>query len=230
MRDINRLFELPLGLNMLSGRFRMIDPFSAASLGLGVMGSLFGGAKARKAAKKAERENRFRTNAEKAWYDKEYNTNYLDTKAGQNLLRKAQDVQDRYIRKADGAAAVGGGTAASSAMAKEAANRVMGDTMANIGAQDTARKAQVSDRHLGNVQALSQERSAIANQKAASVTDAAQGMSNAMIAAAPGLASNENPGYNAIDVKSDAAKAAAGGSLVPKVDENALLLKKATGV
>ena len=37
-------------------------------------------------------------------------------------MRRAQEVQNEYIRKADGAAAVGGGTAASVAMAKEAAN------------------------------------------------------------------------------------------------------------
>ena len=117
----------------------------AASLALGIGSSLFGANKAKKAARRAQAENQYRTNAEKAWYDKNYNTDYLDTKAGQNLMRRAQEVQDEYIRKADGAAAVGGGTAASVAQAKESANKAMGNTIANIAAQDTSRKQHVAD-------------------------------------------------------------------------------------
>ena len=81
---------------------------TAAMLAGSVASSLFGANKAKKAARKAQKENTYRSNAEKAWFDKEYNTDYLDTKAGQNLMRRAQEVQNEYIRKADGAAAVGG--------------------------------------------------------------------------------------------------------------------------
>lgn len=152
----------------------------AASLALGIGSSLFGANKAKKAARRAQAENQYRTNAEKAWYDKNYNTDYLDTKAGQNLMRRAQEVQDEYIRKADGAAAVGGGTAASVAQAKESANKAMGDTIANIAAQDTSRKQHVEDAHLANTQQLSRERQQIEQQKAQATSDAAQNASNAM--------------------------------------------------
>lgn len=152
----------------------------AAALAGGVASSLFGANKAKKAARRAQAENTYRTNAEKAWYDKNYNTDYLDTKAGQNLMRRAKEVQDEYVRKADGAAAVGGGTAASVAMAKEAANKAMGDTIANVAAQDTARKQHVEDAHLQNTQQLSRERQQIEQQKAQSTSDAAQNASNAM--------------------------------------------------
>ena len=150
----------------------------AASLALGIGSSLFGANKAKKAARRAQAENQYRTNAEKAWYDKNYNTDYLDTKAGSNLMRRAQEVQDEYIRKADGAAAVGGGTAASVAQAKESANKAMGDTIANIAAQDTSRKQQVEDAHLQNTQQLSRERQQIEQQKAQNTSDAAQNASN----------------------------------------------------
>lgn len=152
----------------------------AASLALGIGSSLFGANKAKKAARRAQAENQYRTNAEKAWYDKNYNTDYLDTKAGQNLMRRAQEVQDEYIRKADGAAAVGGGTAASVAQAKESANKAMGDTIANIAAQDTSRKQHVEDAHLANTQQLSMERQQIEQQKAQNTSDAAQNASNAL--------------------------------------------------
>lgn len=152
----------------------------AASLAAGVASSLFGANKAKKAARRAQAENQYRTNAEKAWYDKNYNTDYLDTKAGSNLMRRAQEVQDEYIRKADGAAAVGGGTAASVAQAKESANKAMGDTIANIAAQDTSRKQHVEDAHLQNTQQLSRERQQIEQQKAQNTSDAAQNASNAL--------------------------------------------------
>ena len=152
----------------------------AASLALGIGSSLFGANKAKKAARRAQAENQYRTNAEKAWYDKNYNTDYLDTKAGQNLMRRAQEVQDEYIRKADGAAAVGGGTAASVAQAKESANKAMGGTIANIAAQDTSRKQHVEDAHLANTQQLSRERQQIEQQKAQATSDAAQNASNAL--------------------------------------------------
>lgn len=153
---------------------------AASSLALGIGSSLFGANKAKKAARRAQAENQYRTNAEKAWYDKNYNTDYLDTKAGQNLMRRAQEVQDEYIRKADGAAAVGGGTAASVAQAKESANKAMGDTIANIAAQDTSRKQHVEDAHLANTQQLSRERQQIEQQKAQATSDAAQNASNAL--------------------------------------------------
>ena len=155
----------------------------AASLALGVGSYIFGANKAKKAARRAQAENQYRTNAEKAWYDKNYNTDYLDTKAGQNLMRRAQEVQDEYIRKADGAAAVGGGTAASVAQAKESANKAMGDTIANVAAQDTARKQHVEDAHLANTQQLSRERQQIEQQKAQATSDAAQNASNALMSA-----------------------------------------------
>ena len=239
MTDISRFFRLPLGFNELSGANNpMIGLLGAASLGLSVGSSLFGGLKSRKAAKRALAEQKYRTNAEKAWYDKEYNTDYLDTKAGQNLMRRAQEVQDNYIRKADGAAAGGGGTAASTAMAKEAANRTMGNTIANIGANDTARKASVSDQHMRNEQSLSKQREDIYNQQAANTAEAAQNMSNAMMSAASALDGTpkaSKPGK--VDVSSPQAKAAMGGSVVPKINENEVLysqysdkLKNVTGV
>jgi len=172
---------------------------TAAMLGLGAASSLFGANKAKKAARRAQAENTYRSNAEKAWYDKEYNTDYLDTKAGQNLMRKAQEVQDNYVRKADGTAAVGGGTAASVAMAKEQANKAMGDTIANVAAQDTARKQQVSDAHNQNVMQLSRERQQIEQQKAQATSDAAQNMSNALISAGVNQLGSQLEGGKAVN-------------------------------
>lgn len=229
MREINSLFRVPLGMSELTGAGDPQWIATAASLAGSALSSIFGGSKAKKLAKNALKENQYRTNAEKAWYDKEYNTDYMDTKAGQNLMRRAQEVQDNYIRKADGAAAVGGGTAASTAMAKEAANRTMGNTIANIGAQDTARKQSVSDQHMKNEQALSQQRENIYNQQAQNTTNAAQQMSNSLMAAAPSL-EGLSKGISA--QKLSTSQVLNPGGLVPKpsVSTDSELLKKVTGV
>jgi hypothetical protein len=223
----------------------------AASLALGVGSSLFGANKAKKAARRAQAENTYRTNAEKAWYDKNYNTDYLDTKAGQNLMRRAKEVQDEYVRKADGAAAVGGGTAASVAMAKEAANKAMGDTIANVAAQDTARKQHVEDAHLQNTQQLSRERQQIEQQKAQNTSDAAQNASNAMFnfgvnqlgselegakaVKTNTLGSNEKPIGNTIVTQQDktahsAATDHLAESMMSPEEKNQYRLKKAVGL
>ena len=224
----------------------------AASLALGIGSSLFGANKAKKAARRAQAENQYRTNAEKAWYDKNYNTDYLDTKAGQNLMRRAQEVQDEYIRKADGAAAVGGGTAASVAMAKEAANKAMGDTIANVAAQDTSRKQQVEDAHLANTQQLSRERQQIEQQKAQATSDAAQNASNALFGfgvnqlgsqlegskavKTNALGSNGNPidNTNVSHTMNDTARSAASDNLAESMmtpeEKNQYRLKKAVGL
>lgn len=223
----------------------------AASLALGVGSSLFGANKAKKAARRAQAENTYRTNAEKAWYDKNYNTDYLDTKAGQNLIRRAKEVQDEYVRKADGAAAVGGGTAASVAMAKEAANKAMGDTIANVAAQDTARKQHVEDAHLQNTQQLSRERQQIEQQKAQATSDAAQNASNAMfnfgvnqlgseLEGAKGvktnaLGSNKKPIDNTIVTQQDRTAHSAASdhlaeSMMTPEEKNQYRLKKAVGL
>lgn len=182
MKEILTKIQKNLGVSPVLGvRCEWIA--TAAMLAGGVASSLFGGAKARREKKKAERERKYRAAAEKAWYDKEYNTNYIDTKAGQNLMRRAQEIQDSYVRKADGAAAVGGGTAAATAMAKEAANKTMGDTIANIGAKDTARKQQVADAHFQHQMGQSQDREQASMQTAQNTSEAAQNMSNALFKA-----------------------------------------------
>ena len=178
MREINAICKRELTVCPYS--FAMPNwVATAAALGLGTLSAGLGFATSRKAAKKAARQLKYRRNAEKAWYDKEYNTDYIDTKAGQNLLRRAQEVQDEYVRKADGAAAVGGGTDASVALAKEGANKAMGDTIANVAAQDTARKQKVADTHLANVNNISAQSQQIEQSRADATAAAASAASNA---------------------------------------------------
>lgn len=177
---------------------------TAAAIGIGALSagtSVVGGLLSRNAAKKAARQARYRRNAEKAWYDKEYNTDYIDTKAGQNLLRRAQKVQDKYVKRAEGAAAVGGGTDASVALAKENANKAVSDTIANVAAQDTARKQRVADQHLANTNVISAQSQQVEQSKADATAGAAQGASNAAASAAILVGSQPNKANAVSDSK-----------------------------
>ena len=143
--------------------------------------SLIGGHKAAQAAREAERKQKAREASENAWYLRRYNEDYADTAAGQNLMRKAKDFANSQWKKAEGAKAVGGGTDASAAMAKEAGNKMVGDTLANISAQDQANKARVDAIHHQDENRETQMNMQRELTRSQNITNAAQNMSNAMM-------------------------------------------------
>lgn len=212
MREINAMCKRELSVAPVLGD-RLNWVATAAALGLGALSagtSVAGGLLSRNAAKKAARQVKYRRNAEKAWYDKEYNTDYIDTKAGQNLMRRAQEVQDKYVKRAEGAAAVGGGTDASVALAKENANKAVSDTIANVAAQDTARKQRVADQHLANNNVISAQSQQVEQSKADATAGAAQGASNAAASAAILVGSQPNKANAVSDSKLAGKDAAVG--------------------
>lgn len=156
---------------------------SLIGAGLGVASSIIGGMASRNANKKAEAELRAQNARNEAWYQRRYNEDYADTAAGQNLIRQAKDYANNNWKKAQGAAAVGGGTDASVALAKEGGNKVVGDTLANIAAQDTARKANVDAQHNQMQQNYSNQQVNLAQQRANSIAQVAGSTSDALMAA-----------------------------------------------
>lgn len=181
MRALERIISVGGSENHSQPRKRWIAAAIGAAAGLA--SSLIGGAQASKAAREAERRQRQQEAEERAWYDRRYNEDYLDTAAGQNLVRRAKEYAKENWKKAQGAQAVGGGTDAATAMAKEQGNKMMGDTIANIAAADTEKKAQVDNLHMQNRAKFAQMDMDRANQKAANITAAAQQASNALISA-----------------------------------------------
>jgi hypothetical protein len=157
---------------------------TALSVGAGLASSLIGGGQAAQAAKAAEARQRRQEAEENARYTRRYNENYVDTAAGQNLVRRAKDFANRQWKKAAGAQAVAGGTDAAAQMAKDAGNKMVGDTIANIAAADSQRKAQVDNMHMQNEQRFAQQRQAEQMQRAQNITNAAQSASNAIMSVA----------------------------------------------
>ena len=148
---------------------------------LSVASSFIGGAKAAEAAREAKREQNIGRARDNAWYLRRYNASILDEATGQNLLRTAQDAANKHWKKEQGAKVVGGGTDASAAQAKEAGVRMVGDAVANISAQDQARKERVDAIHHNDEQRQTQMNMQRELTRSQNITNAAQNMSNAMM-------------------------------------------------
>jgi len=181
---VTKYVNQPLGMGNIFAPSHKQWVLSAIGAGVGLASSLYGGIKAADAAKEAERRQRAQEAKENAWYTRRYNEDYADTAAGQNLVRRAKEYAKENWKKAAGAQAVAGGTDAATAMAKEAGNRMVGDTLANIAATDQARKAQVDDMHRQAQANFAQMDMAREQQRAQNITNAAQGASNAIMSAA----------------------------------------------
>ena len=194
---VDRYINHPIGMGRGAGTGRDllsvggVQPkmwiVSAIGAAAGLASSLIGGSKASDAARAAERRQREQEAKENAWYNRRYNEDYVDTAAGQNLVRRAKEYAKENWKKAAGAQAVAGGTDAATAMAKDAGNKMVGDTIANIAATDQARKAQVDNMHRQAEQNFAQMDMNREMQRAQNITQAAQGASNAIMSAAGAL-------------------------------------------
>jgi hypothetical protein len=181
MKQLVKYISKPLGQGNCFAPSR--KEWIGAAIGAigGIASSLIGGSAASDAAREARRERERAEAKEQAWYNRRYNEDYLDTAAGQNLVRRAKEYAKENWKKAAGAQAVAGGTAAATQMAKDAGNKMVGDTIANIAAADTQRKANVDNIHMQNEQRFSQQRQSEQLQRAQNITSAAQAASNAMM-------------------------------------------------
>lgn len=164
------------------------------SLVAGLATSAYSANKASQERKRAEQRQRSQEAQERAWYDRRYNEDYLDTAAGQNLVRRAKEYAKENWQKAAGVQAVTGGTDAAAAIAKNAGTNMVGETLANVGATDQNNKAEVDKMHRqaeANFANMDMQRSM---QKAQDITNAGQQASNALMSTAGALSSTNLKG------------------------------------
>ena len=171
---------------------RRAEFLQIAGLALGAASSLLGGVSSANAAKKAEQLRQQQDARNNALFNRRYNESYVDTASGRNAIRQAQDYAKSMTRRAEGAAAVTGGTDAAVAQAKESANKMIGDTIGNLAAQDTARKENAENTYLRQQEASTAQQIQNQQQRANSIAQAAQGASNAIIQGASMLNNGGN--------------------------------------
>lgn len=117
-----------------------VPVLAIASLAASVGSSLFGSMQAKKDAQREQEALRQKEARDAARAAELKNVSEVDTARGQNIIRIAKDARDEAVKNAQGAAAVGGATDASVAMAKEAGNKMISEATAQLAAGDTARQ------------------------------------------------------------------------------------------
>ena len=141
-------------------------------VGAGVAGGILAGRAAKKEARrqaamldKMEKDNR-------SFYDRRMNQDYTQTAEAVNAMRLMRENADESVKRSEGTAAVMGGTDESVAQAKAAANKAVGDTVANIAAQGQAQKNAVESQYLSQKNAIDNARLGVAAQQAQAAAQA----------------------------------------------------------
>ena len=133
---------------------------AAASIGSAV----YGGIKSSQANKEAQRKLAAERAETEAEHRRRINEDYLDTSAGQNLVRVANNAADKIYKREAGAAAVTGATERT-AMAKQYGNNLVGEAIADISANDAARKDNIDARYEAREHQLNQQQIALDQQR-----------------------------------------------------------------
>lgn len=184
-----KFLNQPLGMSDMSGGYApkekhiaWLVPAIMAATSIG--STIFGAAKSAQANRKAASQvdaERAANNAERIRAKHE---NYQDTAAGQNLIRVAKDQAKKIYDQAEGAAAVAGGTEASKQMAKDAGNQMVGEAVANIAANDTARKDNLDASYRATDRQLAQQQISLEQQRGQNIANAASQIGSTLMSAA----------------------------------------------
>lgn len=138
-----------------------------------VAASLIAAHNQRKQAENAEKERAAQQAQLDEWYNRRKNEDVMQLSDVQAALNNARDLSRENIEAARGRAAVMGGGQQELAAAQESSNKMIGDVSRSVAATGTARKDAAEETYLEGSQNLSNARIAEANQRNASIANAA---------------------------------------------------------
>ena len=183
-----KILNQPLGMSNQSGGYApakkefFIVPAIMAAAAIG--SSVYGAAKSASANNKAQAQ----VDRERAINDAERRRtkyeDYIDTAAGQNLIRVARDEANKIWKREQGAAAVSGATESAKQMTKDSGNQMMGTAIANIAANDTARKDNLDAGYRATDRQLAQQQISLDQQKGQNIAAAASQIGSSLMSAA----------------------------------------------
>lgn len=182
---------------------------AAVGAAVGLASTLIGAHESGKKEREARAKEAQSHARQQAYWNRKENESYADTASGQNMIRLAKDYADRNWKKAQGAAAVGGGTDAATAMAKESGNRMVGDTVAHMSAMDTARQDRAGAERMREDARYAATEAGHLRTQGANIAQTASGLGNAAMSLGSSL---ENTGSKA---KADGVAPVAEGSEAP---------------
>ena len=131
-------------------------------------GSIFGGIKASREAKKQQKMLDAQKAENQAWYNRRYNEDGTQRADAQRLLTNTQDLLRRQTKAAQGANAV--------AAQKAANNQALAEATSTIAAASDARKDNIEQQYQTNNNALADKQMQISRQKQNAITQAVQGV------------------------------------------------------
>lgn len=112
-------------------------------------------------------------NDNRKWYEEKMVEDYTKRADVQNILRRQRDLLSEQYQRARATNIVAGGTDESLALQQEAANKAMGETMADIAAQSAEYKQGVENQFRAQDAALQQQLVGVDQSKAQAVANAA---------------------------------------------------------
>ena len=150
---------------------------SLIGAGVNLLGSVAGAIGSARAQKKADKMIAGQKAKNQAWYDRNYNQNFLERSDAQAVLENTRKFYDERVGRAAATNTVMGGTDEALAMEKAAANQAVSDTMAGINADASAHKDAIEQNYLNVDSALSQQQIAGQQQRAQNISNAASNVS-----------------------------------------------------
>ena len=154
--------------------------------GLGLASSIAGGIANRKARQKQEQMIAQQQKENQAWFDRKYNEDPTKRADTVRLLTQMQEQIKNRNKAAKGRQAVMGGTEDSTTAVKEANNKTLADTTAQIVAANDARKDNMENQYRARKSQLQGQQMSLEAEKAADTANAVAGVAGtaANIAAA----------------------------------------------
>ena len=141
--------------------------------GLSAVTSVIGAIGSARAQRKADQMVSHQKAKNQAWYDREYNANYLQRSDAQAVLENTRKFYDDRLQRASGANTVMGGTDEAMAMNKAGANEAVASQMAQMNADASAHKDNIQQNYMNADAALSQQQIAGQQQRAQDIAQAA---------------------------------------------------------
>lgn len=142
-------------------------------------GSIFGGIKASREAKKQQKMLDAQKAENQAWYNRRFNEDGTQRADAQRLLTNTQDLLRRQTMAAQGANAVTGASTEAVAAQKAANNQALAEATSTIAAASDARKDNIEQQYQTNNNALADKQMQISRQKQDAITQAVQGVAGA---------------------------------------------------
>ena len=139
-------------------------------------GSIFGGIKASREAKKQQKMLDAQKAENQAWYNRRFNEDGTQRADAQRLLTNTQDLLRRQTKAAQGANAVTGASTEAVAAQKAANNQALAEATSTIAAASDARKDNIEQQYQTNDNALADKQMQISRQKQNAITQAVQGV------------------------------------------------------